>query len=470
MRHTKIVCTVGPATNSADMLRRIVEAGADVLRLNFSHGTPAEHRETAKRIRAVGDELKKPVAILQDLPGPKIRVGSFKETSVQLHAGETFTLTTDEVPGDESRVSVNYDRLPEELRKDQTILLADGAIELKVENIRSREIDCRVVVGGALSSHKGVNVPRGAVNLSAFTDKDREFLSIGLELGVDMIALSFIRSPSDIAPARRSIAAADMNTPIMAKIEKPEALDSFDEVLAAVDSIMVARGDLGVEIPLAEVPFVQKSIIAKTAKAGKPVVTATQMLRSMVESNRPTRAEVTDVANAVLDGSDALMLSEESAVGAYPVEAVRTLAQIAEVAETHLLIQNRFAIASSRADLNTAEAIGHAACLLAWEAGASAIICCTRTGRTARLVAKHRPSTPIIAASPKEETVRRLMLTWGVRPIFIPEFGSTDEIVETALAAAHESNLVAAGAKVVIASASPEVEARQSDFLRVMTV
>ncbi|HXV78740.1 MAG TPA: pyruvate kinase [Candidatus Binatia bacterium] len=470
MRHTKIVCTVGPATNSVEMLRRIVEAGADVLRLNFSHGTPAEHRETAERIRAVGEELKKPVAILQDLPGPKIRIGSFKENSVQLHAGETFTLTTDEVPGDERRVSVSYDRLPEELRKDQTILLADGAIEFKVENIKSREIDCRVIVGGSLSSHKGVNVPRGAVNLAAFTDKDREFLSVGLEMGVDIIALSFIRSPADIAPARRSIAAAGMDTPVMAKIEKPEALDNFEEVLAAADSIMVARGDLGVEIPLAEVPFVQKSIIAKAVSASKPVVTATQMLRSMVESNRPTRAEVTDVANAVLDGSDALMLSEESAVGAYPVEAVQTLAQIAEVAERHLLIENRFTPASLQADSNTAEAIGHAACLLAWEAGASAIVCCTRTGQTARLVAKHRPAMPIIAASPKEETVRRLMLTWGVRPLFIPEFGSTDRIVETALAAALQFNLVTAGAKVVIASATPETEARKTDFLRVVTV
>ena len=470
MRHTKIVCTIGPATSSAEMLRKIVEAGADVLRLNFSHGTPADHRETATRIRAVAEELKKPVAILQDLPGPKIRIGSFKENSVQLHAGEIFTLTTASVPGDQRRVSVSYDRLPRELRKDQTILLADGAIELKVENIRSREIDCRVIVGGSLSSHKGVNVPRSAVNLAAFTDKDRDFLSTGLEMGVDVVALSFIRSPADIAPARRSITSACMDTPIMAKIEKPEALDSFDEILATVDSVMVARGDLGVEIPLAEVPFVQKSIIAKAAKAAKPVVTATQMLRSMVESNRPTRAEVTDVANAVLDGSDALMLSEESAVGAYPVEAVQMLAQIAEVAEKHLLIQNRFAVASSQADSNTAEAIGHAACLLAWEARASAIICCTRTGRTARLVAKHRPVLPIIAASPKEETVRRLMLTWGVRPIVIPEFDSTDEIIETVLAAARESGLAAAGAKVVIASATPEDEARHTDFLRVVTV
>ncbi|HZD40969.1 MAG TPA: pyruvate kinase, partial [Terriglobales bacterium] len=469
-RHTKIVCTVGPATNSAEMLRKIVEAGADVLRLNFSHGTPADHRETAMRIRAVAEELKKPVAILQDLPGPKIRIGSFKENSIQLRAGEIFTLTNASVPGDGRRVSVTYDRLPEELGKGQTILLADGTIELKVENIRSGEIDCRVIVGGSLSSHKGVNVPRGAVNRDAFTDKDREFLSIGLEIGVDIIALSFIRAPSDIAPARRAIASARMDTPVMAKIEKPEALDNFDEVLAAVDSVMVARGDLGVEIPLAEVPFVQKAIIAKAAQAAKPVVTATQMLRSMVESNRPTRAEVTDVANAVLDGTDALMLSEESAVGAYPVEAVRMLAQIAEVAETHLLIQNRFAIAPSQADSNTAEAIGQAACLLAREARASVILCCTRTGRTARLVAKHRPMMPIIAASPKEETVRRLMLTWGVKPIVIPEFGSTDKIVETALAVARQSDLVKAGSKVVLASASPEGEPRPTDFLRVVTV
>jgi pyruvate kinase len=466
MRHTKIVCTIGPATASGEMLRRIVDAGADVLRLNFSHGTPAEHRDTAMRIRAAAHELRKPIAILQDLPGPKIRIGSIKENSIQLRAGEIFTLTTTTIPGDERRVSVSCDGLPKELCQDQTILLADGAIELKVQTIRSTEIECRVIVGGSLSSHKGVNVPRGVVNLAAFTEKDRKFLSIGLEMGIDMVALSFIRTAADIAPVRGAIAAPVTDCPVMAKIEKPEALDCFDEILMAVDSVMVARGDLGVEIPLAEVPFVQKDIIRKAVNAGKPVVTATQMLRSMVESNRPTRAEVTDVANAVLDGSDALMLSEESAVGAYPVEAVQTLAQVAEAAEKHLFGR----LAPPQADSTTTEAIGHAACSLARGVRAAAILCCTKTGRTARLVAKHRPFSPIIAATPNAKTVRRLMLTWGVKPILSPESDTTDEMIDSALAAARESGLVSAGEKVVVAGAAPPEAAKGSDFLRVVTL
>ena len=470
MRRTKMVCTVGPATASAEMLRKMIRAGADVLRLNFSHSTPAEHRQTAMRIRSIAKELKKPVAILQDLPGPKIRIGTFEQKSIQLRTGAIFTLTTADVIGDERRVSVTYDRLPQELRKDQTILLADGAVELRVENLKPREIDCRVIVGGALSSRKGVNVPRGAVNLSAFTDKDREFLSIGMDMGVDVVALSFIRSPSDIERARKSIASADRDTPLMAKIEKPEALDQFDEILAAVDAVMVARGDLGVEIPLAEVPFVQKNIIVKAVNAGKPVVTATQMLRSMVESKRPTRAEVADVANAVLDGSDALMLSEESAVGAYPIEAVQTLAEVAEAAEKRLVNRNLFPNERSQGYSNTGEAIGHAACVLARGAGASAIVCCTRTGRTARLVAKHRPAMPIIAASPSDKVVKRLMLTWGVLPALVGEFDSSDRIVEAAVTAARECGLIPAAAKVVVASAAPEKAEREGDFLRVVAI
>lgn len=465
VRRTKIICTVGPATESVEMLHQIIEAGADVLRLNFSHGTPDQHWTLLKRIREVAGGLGKPVAVLQDLPGPKIRVGAFREGSIQLQAGERFTITTGEVAGDQHRVSVNYSRLADEVQAGQTLLLADGTIELEIEEVNPPEIHCRVVLGGSLSSHKGVTVPYGAINLPAFTDHDRELLLDGLERGVDMAAVSFVRSKSDIVSVRECLAARKADMPVMAKIEKPEALDVLDEILSVVDSIMVARGDLGVEIPLARVPLVQKDLIAKANRAGKPVVTATQMLRSMVESPRPTRAEAADVANAVLDGSDALMLSEESAVGAYPVEAVKILAEIAERAEERFFARRSASLPAM--GVGTSEAIGHAACLVALETEAAAIICCTRTGRTAQWVAKHRPATPIIAVSPRERTVRSLMVTWGVHPTLSEEFETADEMVEAALEAARGTALIASGQKVVVVGGEPDTPLGETNFLRV---
>jgi pyruvate kinase len=312
------------------------------------------------------------------------------------------------MPGNQQRVSVNYPTLANELQPGQSLLLADGMIELRIETVSPPEIHCRVILGGPLSDHKGISVPRGVLSsISAFTEQDRAHLLAGLEVGVDMAALSFVRSPHDIAAARDFLTAHHASLPLMPKIEKPEAVDGLDEILAAADSVMVARGDLGVEIPLAEVPLVQKDIIRAAVQAAKPVITATQMLRSMVDSPRPTRAEAADVANAVLDGTDAVMLSEESAVGAYPVEAVRILAQIAETAETRLFTQPQSGLTSSTPHINPETAIGHAACVLAREAGAAAIVCYTRTGRSAQLVAKHRPAIPIIAVSPSVQTVQR---------------------------------------------------------------
>ena len=470
MRRTKIVCTVGPATESAERLRQIIEVGADVLRLNFSHGTLDEHQATVRRIRAIAAEVGKPVAILQDLPGPKIRIGTFRDGSIQLSMGGRFTLTTADVPGDQERVSVNYPQLPSEIRPGQTLLLADGMIELQIEAVAPPEIHCRVVLGGALSSRKGVTVPRGALSLAAFTEQDQTLLLSGLKMGVDLAALSFVRSSTDIASARQFLEARQADLPLMAKIEKLEALEVLDDIIAAVDYVMIARGDLGVEIPLAEVPLIQKDLIVKAIGAGKPIVTATQMLRSMVDSPRPTRAEAADVANAVLDGSDAVMLSEESAVGAYPIEAVRVLAQIVETAEKRLLAQNPSVGVSRGESRDTSEAIGHAACLLALEAGAAAIICCTRTGRTAQLIAKHRSATPIIAVSPHEKTVRRLMLTWGVRPTFSEEFESTDAMIKAALEAARGTGLISPGDKVVIVGGAPSAPPGHTDFLRVATL
>ena len=470
MRRTKIVCTVGPATETPAKLREIIEAGADVLRLNYSHETPEEHNTRAETIRGVAAELGKPVAILQDLPGPKIRLGDFREGSIELSTGDLFTLTTERFEGDQRRASVNYPKLATEVRRGQTILLADGNVELKIESVSKSEIHCRVISGGALSNHKGVNVPRGALSIGAFTQQDRKLLLAGLETGVDMAALSFVRSSADIASARRFLKSHKTNIPLMAKIEKPEAVDAIDEVISAVDAVMVARGDLGVEIPAADVPIVQKDIIAKSVREGKPVVTATQMLRSMVESPRPTRAEAADVANAVLDGTDAVMLSEETAVGAYPVEAVKTMAQIAETAETRLFVRPPLITIPAPEPGNVSEAIGHAACLLAYSAGAQAIICCTKTGKTAQLVAKHRSQTPIIAVSPSQSTVRCLMLTWGVFPLLSDEFETTGSMVSMALRLAHESGLVARGNRVVILGGGAAAQPGQTDFLRVSVV
>lgn len=467
MRRTKIICTVGPVTESAERLRQIIKAGADVLRLNFSHGTPDEHRIVLKRIRSIADELGKPVAVLQDLPGPKIRVGTFRDGPIELHTEDRFTITTDKVPGDQRRVSVNYSGLADEVRAGQTLLLADGTIELKIIEVAPPDIHCRVIVGGSLSGHKGVTVPPGAVSLPAFTDRDRELLWAGLDMGVDFAAISFVRSKKDISAARESLSVRNANLPLMAKIEKPEALQALEDILESVDSIMVARGDLGIEIPLAEVPLVQKDLIIRANQAGKPVVTATQMLRSMVKSPRPTRAEAADVANAVLDGSDALMLSEESAVGAYPIDAVKVLARIAEKAEERFFAQKTFVLSSSLENLSTSEAIGHAACLVALEVRAAAIICCTRTGRTAQWVAKHRPPTPIIAVSPRTQTVRTLMLTWGIQPILSDEFNSTEGMLKAAVEAACDTGLVASGKKVVIVGGDPYARSGETDFLRV---
>lgn len=470
MRRTKIICTVGPASESAEMLRKLVEAGTDIFRLNFSHGTVSEHQSIIRRIRVVEEETGKPVAILQDLPGPKIRLGVFKDGSVELHAGERFRLTTEDVPGDHESASVSYAKLPDEVRPGQSILLADGTVEFAVESVAPREIVCRVVLGGVLTNHKGVNAVGGSSSLPAFTERDQKLLLSGLEASVDLVAISFVRSPADVQSARGFLAARQANLPLMAKIEKLESLDRIDEILAVADSIMVARGDLGIEVPTAQVPHIQKELISKAMQAAKPVVTATQMLRSMVENPRPTRAEVADIANAVLDGSDALMLSEESAVGAHPVEAVRVMAETAEVAEGRLFARRPFVALSPSDNVSSSEAVAHAASLVAHQAKATAIICCTRTGQTARLVAKYRPAQPIIAVTPEPQTVRPLMLVWGVQPFLLEEFTSIDAMIKAAIDLAFKKGIVTPGNKVVIVAAAPYTPPGETDFLRVATL
>jgi pyruvate kinase len=449
------------------MLRKLVEAGTDVFRLNFSHGTVAGHQTIMRRIRTVAEEIEKPVAILQDLPGPKIRLGVFKDGSVELHAGDRFCLTAEEVSGDRNHASVSYSKLPEEVSPGQSILLADGTVELEVESVAPPNIVCRVVLGGVLTSHKGVSVIGGTSNLRAFTDRDQKLLLCGVEAGVDLVALSFVRAPVDILSAQSFLAAHQAKLPVMAKIEKLESLDTIDEILAVADSIMVARGDLGIEVPIVQVPHIQKELITKAIQAAKPVVTATQMLRSMVENPRPTRAEVADVFNAVLDGSDAVMLSEESAVGAYPVEAVKVLAETAEAAEARIFAKQPFASPPPTDSVSDSEAIAHAASLVALQAKATAIICCTRTGQTARLVAKYRPAQPIVAVTPESQTVRQLMLVWGVQPILSEEFTSIDAMIKAAMELAYKKGVIIPGDKIVIVAGAPSALPGQTDFLRV---
>jgi pyruvate kinase len=430
---SKIVCTIGPASRSEEQLHALIQAGADVVRLNFSHGTRDEHAQVIERVRRIAEQLNVPVAILQDLAGPKVRIGTFTSGSVTLTAGAPFTLTTQPVAGTERIVSVSYAQLPQEVKPRDTLLLADGAVILEVQQVTTDEIHCQVVVGGNLSAHKGVNCPSGLFKLPILNAKDLADLQFGIDQQLDYIGLSFVRTADDIRVAKSAIAQRGGNIPIIAKIETQTALSHIDEIIAATDGVMVARGDLGIETPFARVPLVQKQLIAKANQQAKPVITATQMLWSMVNAPRPTRAEAADVANAVLDGTDAVMLSEETAVGRYAVQAVQAMVAIADEAEhTELSL-------GPRADLNKefvpseAELMAQAACHIAAACKLEAIVTVTLEGTSARLVAKYRPSQPIFAATPRIDTYRRLALIRGVTPLLLhPNVTTREEMIAKA--------------------------------------
>src|SRR5215472_14900470 len=416
IRRTKIVCTIGPASDSEDMIAKLVDAGMNVARLNFSHGTGEYLRSLVQKIKHVRKSMNKPVAILQDLQGPKIRIGIIGNNVVQLHRGNEFILTTDDVPGDANRASVSLKTLPKEVKAGHRILLADGNIELVAEKVTPTEIHCRVVVGGPLSSHKGINLPASRLHVDSLTEKDREDIVIGLGEGVDAIALSFVRKASDIQACRKVVKEHGGSVPIIAKIEKHEAVQHIDSIIAVSEGIMVARGDLGVEIDLEKVPLVQKAIIHKCNAMGKPVITATQMLLHMVDNPRPTRAEATDVANAILDGTDAVMLSEETAAGKYPTEAVMMMDRIARAAES---ILDELKFENIPIESGTNHAISRSSYFIAKEIGAAAIITPTWSGSTASLVARFRPKQPILAMTPNDAALDFLSLCWGVIPILI---------------------------------------------------
>lgn len=456
MRRTKIVCTIGPASSSPEVLDQLVAAGMDVARLNFSHGTHAEHAEVIRRIRAGEERWRRPIAILQDLQGPKVRLGTFGPGGggrVDLDAGQRFVLSARPVVGSAERASVSHPEYLRQLRPGDQVWMDDGLIQLEVEEVTGDEVRCRVLAGGRVSDHKGLSFPRVPLPSSCLTEKDREDLRFGIRQGIDFVAISFVRSAADIVDVRRFLQAEGADLPIVAKLERQEAITNLAGLLALVDAVMVARGDLGMDVPLEEVPHLQKEIIRQARAAKVPVIVATQMLESMTTHLRPTRAEVSDVTTAIFDGADAIMLSAETATGRYPVEAVRVMARIAERAERAALEVE--SPRPARAGVGFPEAIADAAATAAHELGARAIVAFTQSGFSARLISQARPRVPIIALTPFVEVQRRLALTWGVSSRLIRKVETTDEMIEEVEAALLGDGVVQMNDVIVIISGSP---------------
>lgn len=470
MRHTKIVATIGPASDDYDLLLELIRAGVDVARLNFSHGVHEEHRQRFQRIRSAAREAGKFLPIILDTKGPEIRLGVFADGKVELEAGQLFTLHTTEYLGDKRGVSVSYRALPEELRIGDRVLVDDGLLEMEVESTRQQEVICRVLVGGMLSNRKGVNIPGRSLNLPALSEQDRADIRLGVELGFDYIAQSFVRSAVDILEMRKLLEELGENIPIIAKIENRQGVENMAEILKVTDGVMVARGDMGVEIPTEEVPLIQKEMIAACNRVGKPVITATQMLDSMIRSPRPTRAEASDVANAILDGTDAVMLSGETAGGRYPLESVRTMARIAlrtEQALQHSEILRQRVMPKSP---SVTDAISHATVQAASELGAAAIITSTQSGSTARMVSRYRPQAPVLAFTYSEQVARRLNLTWGVCPMLGERTRNTDEMVNASIAKALDSGLIKNGDLTVLTAGVPVGVPGTTNLLKVHIV
>ena len=468
-RKTKIVCTLGPATESAEGIASLIEAGMDVVRLNFSHGDREDHREKIRRVREVSKKADRQVGILQDLGGPKIRLGKLPEEGVHLDVGSTVALGVDGQTED-GVLPVSYPYLLEDVGIGERILLADGLAELEVSEVINDRLLCRVVIGGTVTSRKGVNLPQANLRVAAFTEKDRDDLEVGLEEGVDFVALSFVRHEDDLAPLRERISQQDHPPMLIAKIEKPQAVDRLQPILEVVDGVMVARGDLGVEMPPEKVPMIQKEIIAAARRAGRPVITATQMLRSMVDSPRPLRAEASDVANAVLDGTDAVMLSEETAIGNYPAEAVRVLDRVAKEAEPKIDHADMLTDSLSPSVPNLTGAISRATCELAASIGAAAIVTTTTSGGTARLVARHRPAAPILGMTTSAEVARQLSLSWGVIPAVGKETEDSVELGAAVLDELSRLGLAEKGGRIVITAGLPLGYSDSTNVIRVLEV
>ncbi len=463
-KRTKIVATLGPASSDFSVLEKMVKSGLDVVRINMSHGTHEEHRKKIELVRKLERKTGIPIPVLMDLCGPKIRIGKLSKEPLFLHRGDTVVLTTGKPTN--GKITVNYPNLHKEVKRGEVILLADGAFRLKVRDIKERDIICEVLVGGPLTSHKGVNLPHSKLSVPALTDKDREDVLFGIKSNVDFIALSFVRKAEDVLELKEFLRERGKTIPIIAKIEKPEAVKNIDEILDAADGIMVARGDLGVELPVEKVPVIQKQLIRKANEKGKPVITATQMLKTMVDLPVPTRAEVTDIANAVLDGTDALMLSEETAVGKYPVKVIKTMAKVAAEAEKIYPFKRYTDFEAN----NLQDSLAKSACNLSREVKVKAIVPFTRSGATARAVAKFRPPVPIYAVTHDVEVFRQLNLIWGVIPFLTLPATSTDKIIEESIRIAREKGLAKPGNRIIVLAGAPTGVPGTTNLIKVVTV
>ena len=473
MKKTKIVCTLGPASSDAEVIRQMLLAGMDVARVNFSHGTHEAHGKTIDNFRAVRDSLGKAAAVMLDTKGPEIRTGNFKEGKVMLEEGQTFTLTTNEIEGDSSICSITYKMLPQELSAGDTVLIDDGKIRMTVQETTATEIICIVKNGGAVSNRKGINVPKVRLNMEYLSPVDKADIMYGIEKDVDYIAASFIRKADDVHDLRNFLDAnGGKKIKIISKIENVEGIDNFEEILELSDGIMVARGDMGVEVDFERLPGIQKRFIKRCQQSGKICITATQMLESMISSPVPTRAEITDVANAVFDGTSAVMLSGESAMGKYPVEAVKAMAKIARQAEhddpRHG--SNNENVWHEMDASDTTNAVGHAACTLAKDIRANALMAITSSGYTARRMSKFRPVTKIIAATPYRKTFHQLSMVWGVQPIVVDHLTSVDVLIYCCIEEAKKQNLLSAGDKVVISAGVPLDIPGNTNMIRVESI
>lgn len=455
MRKTKIICTLGPATDREGVLRALVENGMNVARLNFSHGTHEEHKARLDQLKAIREELDQPVAALLDTKGPEIRLRDFKNGVETLEEGQTFTLTTRDVEGTNEICSISYKDLPQDVAAGGTIMLDDGLIKLRIESVSDTDIVCTVLNHGKIKNKKGVNVPGVHLSMPYMSQRDRDDIVFGIQEGFDFIAASFVRTAQDVYEIRNLLNEYDSNIRIIAKIENREGVENIDSILAAADAVMVARGDLGVEIDFTELPGIQKSIIDRSFSFGKPIVTATQMLDSMMQNPRPTRAEISDVANAIYDGTSAIMLSGETAAGDYPIEALKTMSAIAERTETEAHYRDQRLISPSTGSISVSDATAHAACLTAKDVNASAIVTVSAGGTTARLLSKYRPAQPIIACVMHEQVRRQLSLSWGIIPLTMSLAHSTDELIEMSTTLAEKNGYLHSGELAVVTAGVP---------------
>ena len=455
MRKTKIICTLGPSTDQEGVLRELVANGMNVARFNFSHGSHEEHLGRFEKLKAIREELGKPVAALLDTKGPEIRLKDFKNGTEMLEAGQTFTLTTREVEGTKEICSITYKDLPQDVQPGGTIMLDDGLIKLQIVTVNDTDIVCKVLNNGKIKNKKGVNVPGVHLSMPYMSQRDRDDIIFGAQQGFDFIAASFVRTAQDVYDIRNLLNEYDSDIRIIAKIENREGVNNIDSILAAADAVMVARGDLGVEIDFTELPGIQKNIIERSFSFGKPIVTATQMLDSMMVNPRPTRAEISDVANAIYDGTSAIMLSGETAAGAYPVEALKTMSAIAERTETENHARVEYLTEATNGKISVSDATAHAACLTAKDVNAAAIVTVSESGTTARLLSKYRPQQPIIACVMKEQVQRQLSLSWGITSLMMPLAHSTDELIEMSTALAKENGFLHNGELAVVTAGVP---------------